>query len=144
MIPSQLLLPELLEDPDLPSAKEKIIEGPRSVQFDNLKTIKMSNFKGSQCEMELVKFLLAKDANLEFLVLVAPPAPLSDENRRKLVGHSISQSRIAENSEVQGLYMKLLQLPKASPHVRIIILQPSEDDSSLKPTHTKIYCDENL
>ncbi|MQL84457.1 hypothetical protein Taro_016969 [Colocasia esculenta] len=137
-------LPKLLEDPNTSSAKAKITEPPEGVQFDNLKVVKINNFKGSRCEMELVKFLLGRASNLEFLVLVSPQIPASDDDRSTWVECRFSESRIVTEMDLSDLHMKLLLLPKASSHVEIIMSAYSEDDSSLEPTHASLYCDADL
>uniref|UniRef100_A0A1D1XKE1 F-box protein At3g62230 n=1 Tax=Anthurium amnicola TaxID=1678845 RepID=A0A1D1XKE1_9ARAE len=137
-------LPKVLEDPTLSSAKHEVIEGPQSVSFEHLKTVKMTNFKGSHSELELVKFLLARATNLEYMVLVAPPIPMLDDDRSKLVEYLKSESRIVANLDLKALYTQLVSLPKASSHVQIVLSKYQEADSSLNPTHSSVCCDEEL
>ncbi|ONK74716.1 uncharacterized protein A4U43_C03F9410 [Asparagus officinalis] len=116
---------------------------PQDITFNHLKVVKLNNFRGSNTEMILVKFLLQKAVILEYLVIVAPSIDLE----KGADAESTNSSSQCKNNEIMGsqsLRDKLSMLPKASPNVNIILCDFMEDDTGFNPLHTELYCERSL
>ncbi|XP_077242104.1 F-box/FBD/LRR-repeat protein At1g13570-like [Tasmannia lanceolata] len=109
--------------------------GPVKCVFDNLKTIKMSSFRGQKNEMLLVKFFLEKAIVLESLVLVVPENSIGNVNKDY---SSASQSESLE-MPLKLLHEELLLLPKASRKAQIVLCENPQDYNSLCPAHVKAH-----
>ncbi|XXG59648.1 hypothetical protein AAC387_Pa04g1697 [Persea americana] len=127
---------------DLPSAPEipyeyeyymkpPLVEEPSECTLSQLKVIKISGLKGHCNEMRLLKFLLEKAIILEKVVLVM--AATSEKDLR-------TQSESIQMPLLSNLRERLLLLPKASSGAQIVLCEYSEDDNSLCPKHTDVYC----
>ncbi|MQL84455.1 hypothetical protein Taro_016967 [Colocasia esculenta] len=120
------------------SSAEATIEQPQDVHFNQLRVIKMYNFKGTRSEMEMVTLLLEKAPVLESLVLVAPPKPSGAGDGR----HGRSRRR----KLVAAMNMRILQkqvqaLPRVSGAVQIVACEYLEDDNKLRATHNEHTCE---
>lgn len=111
--------------------KPPLVEEPSECTLSQLKVIKISGLKGHCNEMRLLKFLLEKAIILEKVVLVM--AATSEKDLR-------TQSESIQMPLLSNLRERLLLLPKASSGAQIVLCEYSEDDNSLCPKHTDVYC----
>jgi len=113
-----------------------VVEEPLDVVFSHLKVIKLSNFKGCESEMRLVKFLLLKALVLESLVLVAPPKSdlmgCMDAEENAWASEAASTQTI---EDMTSLRSTLALFPRASPSANILLCEYLEDDKQMMPTH---------
>ncbi|KAK9089441.1 hypothetical protein Scep_028523 [Stephania cephalantha] len=108
--------------------KEGEAEELAATSFDNLKTIKITNFRGTEIEMRLVKFFLSKSISLEQLVLVA--AQDSDLEKQIAGTNDSSMTSITIVDEV-------LIMPKASSNAKVLVCGDwGADGKALLHTHT--------
>ncbi|ONK74715.1 uncharacterized protein A4U43_C03F9400 [Asparagus officinalis] len=121
---------DMLEEPYV----KQEIRDPFEVNLNHLKVVKMSNFKGRDAEMRLVKFLLQKVYTLEFLVLVGPKSA-----NKSLDAEPSSSVQESAHKRINDMCAQLSSLPKASSQARVLICEHSEDDMSLTPTHTRYF-----
>ncbi|GMP74860.1 hypothetical protein CsSME_00032134 [Camellia sinensis var. sinensis] len=88
--------------------------------FNHLKTIKISNFKGTDTEINLIIFFLEKAIFLESLVVVGSQSYHSTDKENPM------------NKSLEDIRERLFQLPKASLNIQIVFCEYSEhDDISL-------------
>ncbi|MQL84456.1 hypothetical protein Taro_016968 [Colocasia esculenta] len=145
LCPSPLLeklfvrLPENTEDS---YAIVATIEQPPDVHFNRLRVIKMHSFKGTKCEMKLVRFLLEKTPALETLVLVAPPKPSAGEG---IIGDGQGGRspglKFMEEMDMRIQQGQVLALPRVSGAVQIVVCEYLEDDTKLRATHNEQTCE---
>ncbi|XP_028056794.1 FBD-associated F-box protein At4g10400-like [Camellia sinensis] len=110
--------PECVHHSRLESARPKV----ESVDcdFNHLKTIKISNFKGTDTEINLIIFFLEKAISLESLVVVGSQSYHSTDKENPM------------NKSLEDIRERLFQLPKASLNIQIVFCEYSEhDDISL-------------
>lgn len=113
------------------------VEDPSGISFNNLKVIKISNFRGRKAEMRLVGFLLQKAVYLETLVLVWPPES-AEESMDMEPSNSGLETATTRINDLVNLQVQLSLLPKAASQARILLCEQSED-LSLTPTHTEYF-----
>lgn len=113
------------------------VEDPSDISFNNLKVIKISNFRGRKAEMRLVGFLLQKAVYLETLVLVWPPES-AEESMDMEPSNSGPETATTRINDLVNLQVQLSLLPKAASQARILLCEHSED-LSLTPTHTEYF-----
>ncbi|MQL84449.1 hypothetical protein Taro_016961 [Colocasia esculenta] len=124
-------------NPDDSSPTEAMIEQPPDVHFNQLRVIKICNFKGTRSEMKLVMLLLEKTPALKSLVLVAPPKPSAGDGQD---GCSPGLKFIEEMG-MRILQKQVLALPRVSGAVQIVACEYLEDDDKLRATHNEHTCE---
>ncbi|KAK3159964.1 hypothetical protein QOZ80_1BG0053480 [Eleusine coracana subsp. coracana] len=92
--------------------------------FDQLRLIKVVNFRGTKCELVMLAFLVKRAPILEQLVVVTVDEDEVTEEQVKIIQGQVSMMR------------------KASQEARITVCRPSEDRSSQNPAHTRFYHEE--
>ncbi|XP_058089570.1 FBD-associated F-box protein At5g22730-like [Magnolia sinica] len=117
---------EMIEMDEHYNTQRMVVEEPSNCIFDNLKSIKITGFKGHRNEMRLVKFLLEKAIVLEALILIVKK-------------DSTVYSEFTQILPLPSLHDQLVSLPKASSDARIVLCEQSDDDNKLVPTHTEVY-----
>lgn len=110
-------------DPFMEKYLDVVEEKPPEVAFENLKVIKMNNFKGHNNEMQLVRFLLGRAGYLESLAIVGFQEFEMDE--------------VNYYSGLQFLRDQLPYLTKASVNAKVVMTE--YDDNQLCPTHSEVY-----
>ncbi|TVU38255.1 hypothetical protein EJB05_11614 [Eragrostis curvula] len=105
------------EPMEVEASHEEVGEDPLEIDLDNLKIIKVMNFKWRRTEVQLVSFLLRKATSLNKLLLVSPNvAPL----------------------DVPGVQESDLLLVKEAQANGKIMLSES-DDSGTQPYHSEVF-----
>ncbi|KAG0478950.1 hypothetical protein HPP92_013669 [Vanilla planifolia] len=120
-----IILPATFQVEEPASYGSTKVEEPSTVVFEHLQVIKVVNFEGCASEMRLLGFLLERAPVLESLVLVLPPRCREDK----------SELAIEQNN----LYVQISLLSKASPAANVLLIHSTDDDESLKPTHTEYF-----
>ena len=138
-----LQLPRYIEDHPDSDFEFNDFKKPPDVIFNNLKVIKVNNFRGTTSELRLLKFLLQKAVVLQFLVIVAPPTDTKEETDAEHIGSS-SQCKPNERVGLRIFRGQLSVLPKASSNVHIVVCDYLDDDTGLNPLHTQVYCEHNF
>lgn len=108
-------LPKYLEDHSEIGPEFLIFDSLKKqpdVIFNNLKVIKVSNFRGGKFEIRLLKFLLEKAVTLQTIVIVAPPVDAKNGADVEYTGSS-SQCKPSELLRLKVLPGQLSRLPKA-------------------------------
>ncbi|MQM21691.1 hypothetical protein Taro_054735 [Colocasia esculenta] len=131
------LLERLFIRLDYCSSSDATIEQPQDVHFNQLRVIKMYNFKGTRSEMELVTLLLGKAPVLESLVLVALPKPSAGDGQD---GRS-RRRKLVDAMDMRILQKQVQALPRVSGAVQIVACEYLEDDNKLRATHNEHTCE---
>ncbi|KAL6626477.1 hypothetical protein ACP70R_030203 [Stipagrostis hirtigluma subsp. patula] len=101
-------------------------EGNMDVVLDHLTFIKVVNFRGTVCELRLLKLLMNRAPALEQLVLVTVEG----------VGDSGD-----EQEQLKIIQGQVSAMRTAPPAARVTVCRPSEDGSR-NPAHTRFYHEE--
>ncbi|KAK9085121.1 hypothetical protein Sjap_025532 [Stephania japonica] len=110
--------------------KEGEAEELATSSFDNLKTIKITNFHGAEIEMRLVKFFLSKSISLELMVLVAAQ---DSDLEKQIAGMNDSMT----NSST--IVDEVLIMPKASSKAKVVVCGDwGGDYKALSHTHANV------
>ncbi|MQL84454.1 hypothetical protein Taro_016966 [Colocasia esculenta] len=130
-------------NPNDSSPTEATIEQPQVVHFNQLRVIKMYNFKGTRSEMELVTLLLEKAPSLESLVLVAPPKPSGAGDGTIGDGRDGPSPglKLVDAMDMMILQGQVLALPRVWGAVQIVACENLEDDTKLRATHNEHTCE---
>ncbi|KAL6850525.1 hypothetical protein ACP4OV_021152 [Aristida adscensionis] len=103
------------------AGEHEINDTDDGIVLDHLTFIKVVNFRGSRCELRLLKFLMDNAPALEQLVLVTEGAP----------GDVLLE-------DIKMGIRSPMRMALPSPLARITVCGPSED-SSRNPQHTRLY-----
>jgi hypothetical protein len=99
-------------------------EEPMKGFLENLKLLKMTNFKGGDNEMILVRLVLRNSTSLNQLLLFTSRSDRPEWLREKHV-------------DTSGILEKILPLKKAWPNAQIILGE--SDGDAVQPLHRKVY-----